>query len=281
LVALQHAVLAFPASQAIRAQYLYSSDPAGLLARNTFFWNSLKTNQPAIAQALATEAKPDPANIWVKLLAIRTRKRPAEADSPLHTLNDFSAYSFTGLQFADASLRGADFADTHIGNSDFRGSDLTGADLRWAEFDNVDLSFAQLSDADLTDWNPSTRVGYVILRRIMIVRSASGQLRQIPMIQFTVRLRRATLDRARMERATLIGADLRQASLKQAVLRDADLRQADLRGADLTGADLTGAALDEARFDCHTKWPDGFVPAARPDPESDTAFCSQSLIVKE
>jgi hypothetical protein len=83
-----------------------------------------------------------------------------------------------------------------------------------------------------------------------------------------------------MERAMLVGADLRQASLKQANLQDADLRQTDLRGADLTGADLTDAALEEARFDCRTRWPAGFVPAGRPDPASDTALCAETVIVR-
>jgi len=277
---LEHAALAFPANQAIRAQYLYGINQAAYPMLNPFFWNSLKTRQPALAQALSTPTKPDPDNIWVKLLAIRTRMQPAEAESPLRTLNDFSAYTLTGLQFANASLHGANFMDAHISNSDFRASDLTGADLRWAEFENVDLSFARLSDAQLDDWNPATRMGNILLRRLNWVPIGLGRTKQVVMPQFMVKLRRAVLDRARMDRATLIGADLRQASLKHAVLRDADLRHADLSGADLSGTDLTGALLDEARFDCRTRWPDGFTPASRPDPASDTAFCAESVVIR-
>jgi len=278
---LEHALLAYPSSQAIRAQYLYDSDQTGLLTRNPFFWNMVKTRQPALAEALTTATTPDPDNIWVKLLAIRTRLRPAEENSPLSALKDFSAYFLTGLQFADASLHGASFVDAHIANSDFRGSDLTGADLRWAEFENVDLSFALLSDANLEDWNPATRMGNALMRRFGWRADGLGRTRQVVNPQFTITLRRSILDRARMERATLIGADLRQASLKQAILRDADLRQADLRGADLSGADLSGAVLDGARFDCRTAWPAGFVPAGRPDPASDTILCRESLITKQ
>jgi hypothetical protein len=275
---LQHAILAFPASQAIRAQYLFATDPMGMITLNPYFWNTVKNYQPALAQALATPTKPDPGNVWVKLQAMRTRKRPAEEGSPLHALNDFSDYSLNNLEFADASLRGARFTDSRVTNSDLRGSDLTGADLRFAEFENVDLSFAQLGDADLSDWNPATRIGNILLRRFMTVPAGLGRSRQIVAVQFTVRLRRANLDRARIDRAILVGADLRQASLRQAILREADLRQADLRGADLTGADLAGALLDGARFDCGTQWPDGFTPPAEPDPVGDTLLCRESRV---
>ena len=278
---LEHAVVTFPASQALRAQYLYEIDPTGVLGVPGG-WSQISSGLPtAVRVAIEAEAKPDAASLWVRRFAIAQRRRPAEPDSPLRTLNDFSAYSFNQLKFAGASLHGANFADAEIQNSDFRGSDLSYADLRWAEFDNVDLSYARLSNAKLDNWNPATQQ-HGVLRHRYQPRNARPEMR--PYFTYgaaNLILLRATLDGARMERATLVGADLRQESLKNAVLRDADLRQADLRGAELTGAELTGAALDEARFDCGTKWPSGFAPAAKPDPASPTALCRESIVTRQ
>ena len=101
-------------------------------------------------------------------------------------------------------------------------------------------------------------------------------------------LMRAPLSSANLNAADLSEADLRKANLCSAILMSTDLRGADLRGADLRGALLyvtylqetqlqgadlraTGldnyaikrvAWLDNARFDEHTKWPEGFDPVA-------------------
>ncbi len=48
--------------------------------------------------------------------------------------------------------------------------------------------------------------------------------------------------------------------LAGAFLENADLSDTDLRGADLSGADLKDAWLRGARYDRHTRWPDGFDP---------------------
>lgn len=78
----------------------------------------------------------------------------------------------------------------------------------------------------------------------------------------------------------LRGRDLRQEDLADAFLSDADLSDADLRGVDFAGADLDGAILTNAdlrganlesanltnvrllraRYDAHTRWPQGFDP---------------------
>jgi uncharacterized protein YjbI with pentapeptide repeats len=42
-----------------------------------------------------------------------------------------------------------------------------------------------------------------------------------------------------------------------------DLSDADLRGVDLSGANLDGAHLFGARYDAHTRWPEGFDPVKR------------------
>jgi Pentapeptide repeats (8 copies) len=77
-----------------------------------------------------------------------------------------------------------------------------------------------------------------------------------------------------LTRVMLVGVDFRSASLRGACFRGANLIGANLAGADLRGADLSGAALymteDEepiclpnlqgARYDRHTRWPEGFRP---------------------
>jgi hypothetical protein len=59
---------------------------------------------------------------------------------------------------------------------------------------------------------------------------------------------------------SLRGQDLRGEDLKDAFLADVDLSDTDLRGVDLSGADLGGVYVVGARYDAHTRWPDGFDP---------------------
>jgi hypothetical protein len=164
--ALEKGVVAFPANQTIRTQFLHLIDPVGQEAINPFYWQQQARQLPeAVVQSLQAPQKAEPGSLWVQRFAISLRRRPGEADSPLYTFADFSDYTFSGLNFAQAALRGAKFEDTHIQSGNFRAADLSGADLRWAEFDGVDLSYARLPDADLRDFNPATRNGLMVLRR--------------------------------------------------------------------------------------------------------------------
>jgi hypothetical protein len=61
---------------------------------------------------------------------------------------------------------------------------------------------------------------------------------------------------------SLRGQDLRGMELQDAFLADVDLSDTDLRGVDLSAANLGGAYLVGARYDLHTRWPDGFDPRA-------------------
>lgn len=78
-------------------------------------------------------------------------------------------------------------------------------------------------------------------------------------------LRYAILNGSTLTQAVLYGADLSGADLHWADLRGADLREANLQFAmlgwsDLRGADLTDARLSLARYNEHTRWPEGFSP---------------------
>ncbi|MET8148935.1 pentapeptide repeat-containing protein [Actinoplanes sp. NPDC049668] len=87
-------------------------------------------------------------------------------------------------------------------------------------------------------------------------------------------LTHAWMPNARLDDAYLNGTDFRNAhmvgtSLTNAKLNDAHLAGADLRNADFSGADLSGACLDDAdltgaRWNQHTKWPEGFAPPGNP-----------------
>ena len=61
--------------------------------------------------------------------------------------------------------------------------------------------------------------------------------------------------------AHLGSIDLRGAQLADADLSYAVLQSSDWRGANLTGANLSRATFKSGRYDQHTLWPRGFVPA--------------------
>ena len=70
-------------------------------------------------------------------------------------------------------------------------------------------------------------------------------------------LKGADLTMASLSGAWLDHADLQGARMADANLQETDLRKANLRGADLLGAYLQGANLRDAKFDKHTRLPDG------------------------
>ncbi len=135
-----------------------------------------------------------------------------------------------------------------LGVVDLRNSDLFEANLSGVNLVDVDLSGSDLSEANLVDAYlcRANLSGTGLVSAYLIVTDLTG-----------ANLRGANLSRANLNDAILVGADLREADLSKADLRGADLRGADLRGADLTETELWRPR--EARYDKHTRWPEGFA----------------------
>jgi uncharacterized protein YjbI with pentapeptide repeats len=131
-------------------------------------------------------------------------------------------------------LRGADLSDIVLTNLALDNADLTEATLRRATLVFLSLRWADLSGVDLSE--------------------------------------------ASLAKVSLYAADLRYANLVGTTLIDVDLRKANLHGAKFAGRDpkaitfadaasrglvatkLAKVNLDEARYDSHTRWPEGFTP---------------------
>jgi uncharacterized protein YjbI with pentapeptide repeats len=151
---------------------------------------------------------------------------------------DFRHAQMSYLDLSQADLRGATFKWARLGHVLFRGADLTRVDFTAAEVEDADFSGATLTGATL--------VGVQL----------SG-----------CRLSGADLSGQSLAGASLSGNDLSGAKLVGADLRGADLstryRATRLHGADLTDARLDGVGLSGTQYDCHTRWPAGFDPAAK------------------
>jgi hypothetical protein len=159
-----------------------------------------------------------------------------------------------GLQPADhAYLEGRDMREAELRSYGFafanlRHANLTGADLRHASFWGADMTGAILIGAKLER------------AKFWRARATGADLTRASM-------KNAILHAATLQKAILRDADLRGARLDDLGTRvgakergGADLREADLAGADLRGAMMKGAVLTGARYDPHTRWPEGFDP---------------------
>jgi hypothetical protein len=146
-----------------------------------------------------------------------------------------------GANLSKAKLDRATLSGAHLQGAQLRGTHLhkallVGVDLRGAALTGADLTGAHLSYADLTG---------------------------------------ADLGSADLKGCSLTGACLRGADLQFARLSEADLCGADLRGVDFghggKWVDSAGVAVDDtdpadawflsgARYNAHTRWPEGFNP---------------------
>ncbi|MGW2343643.1 pentapeptide repeat-containing protein [Streptomyces sp. NPDC001661] len=142
-------------------------------------------------------------------------------------------------------------------------TDLRRADCDGLWFPEVNLDRACLEAAGLYRVNlTQASLVSVNLRHSDLT---TGTLRRARCVMAD--LRAAKLVQVDLREADLTGSDLREANLRKAdargaVLHRADLRLADLRGTDLSTAELADARLTGALASEHTRWPDGFDPAA-------------------
>jgi uncharacterized protein YjbI with pentapeptide repeats len=185
----------------------------------------------------------------------------------------FARADLDDANFERANLSGASFAGATV-SADFSGSKLQHADFDGAtgrpNFQQADLTGALLLSVDFerTDFQGAKMAGAVL---------AGSRLQR-------AFFSRADLSNADLSYAVLDGANFRGASLRGANLtgasflafRDRSERPstdwarlfgkaaapADFRDADLEGAVLDGANFASAVYDCETRWPAGFDPAA-------------------
>jgi hypothetical protein len=131
------------------------------------------------------------------------------------------------------NLRGVHLSRAHLAGVDLGSLDLTGARL-----DGATLTEAWLLECNLE----GARLAGANLEQAWCVGACFPQ---------------ANLEGASLARCNLRGSDFRKANLRGAGLQGATLDGADLCGADLLGATLAGASFREARYDEHTRWPQG------------------------
>ena len=159
---------------------------------------------------------------------------------------------WTGSQLNDVGLDRAEFARARLVDVRFEKVDLNGADLSEVDATGSVFVHARLSGADLHGMR-AKKASFLesTFRRADLSGAdvSGGKFIKSDLVG-------ARLDGADLTEAVLTGVLLQGASLKGAVLR-----RADLSGADLTGANLSGTELAGARFDCRTRWPEGFDPA--------------------
>jgi uncharacterized protein YjbI with pentapeptide repeats len=155
----------------------------------------------------------------------------------------FRKVDLSGARLAGADLRRLDFA-----GANFRGASLTGANLVRGTFRDADLERASLSRACLND--ASFRRARLRGARLTGASAWATQFHE------------ADFEGASLARVILSHTKFRGASLRGADLRQTQFLWVDLRGADLTSADLAGAKFEQATYDEHTRFPQGFTPPA-------------------
>jgi hypothetical protein len=128
-------------------------------------------------------------------------------------------------------LAGAKLAGLHAHRFAAPGANFAGADLSGSQFQQTRLGKSNLSGAKLRDaqW-------------------------------WGVSLDSARLDGADCRNMQLAGSSMCNADCKGADFTSANLNSVDFCGANLTGAILAKAMLIDARYDEHTKFPQGFKP---------------------
>ena len=147
---------------------------------------------------------------------------------------NFSCLLCVKMESVDA--RNANLESSNMWCAELKTASLRGANLRF-----VDLRNAQLESADLRS-----------------VRLESSDLRNANLNH--INARNANLESSNMWCAELKTASLRGANLRFVDLRNAQLESADLRNANLEHAEVGGAIFVNAKYNCNTIFPEGFVP---------------------
>ncbi|MGE5139297.1 MAG: pentapeptide repeat-containing protein [Rudaea sp.] len=182
-------------------------------------------------------------------------------------------FDLSGRSLANLNLNGADLTGANLAGADLSETFLTEAKLEKANLSGAMLATtrcykAKMNQADLTDaFMLSAQMRHVDLRfaKLDKVQATMADLSYASLCYAS--LKGATFDLgARLNHVDLSNADLTGACLTNAELDGANLYRANLRGADLSfvnlsTANLKGAQLEDALYNFHTRFPDGFDPA--------------------
>ena len=192
----------------------------------------------------------------------------------------------SGADLSKANLCGANLLDANLSEANLFGADLCGADLcgadlsgvrydsetRWPDRFEIERSIGPSTNLASADLSAAGLSGDDLSRVNLSAAELSGlDLSGANLSRANLsgaNLSGAELSEAALDGAVLCGAALSKANLMEANLSSADLTGADLTGADLCGANLCGANLSEAklkgadlagaRYNEHTRWPEGF-----------------------
>ncbi|WP_159999166.1 pentapeptide repeat-containing protein [Roseomonas sp. 18066] len=179
----------------------------------------------------------------------------------------------TWLPRLQGDLRGIDFSGAQLPDLYLRGTDLRRARFAGADIDRLNLSQADLRGTDLSgllafgaNLNGSrldgARLDGADLRRATFYQASLRRLAVDEARLVGAELTETDLAGARLTRSDLRRADLRGALLDRAVLHAVDLRDARLEDADLSTARIEASRFEGASYDCLTRWPPRFDPAA-------------------
>lgn len=146
----------------------------------------------------------------------------------------------------------------NVSVTDLRRADCDGLWFPEVNFDRTCMEAASLYRANLTQ----ASLVAVNLRHADLTTATLRRARCVLADLRAAKLAETDLRDADFSETDLREANLRKADAHGAVFHRADLRMADLRGTDLSTADLAEARLTGALASEHTRWPDGFDPAA-------------------
>jgi len=167
-----------------------------------------------------------------------------------------------------ADLRGAYLEQTflveaHLAGVNFTGAYLAGAHLEWARLGEACLTGAHLEQAFLVAaYLSGASLSRADLMGAYLVGAGLPGANLVGANLEGAHLEWAYLVSANMEATNLAGANLMGAEMMWARLPRADLAEANLMGADLSYAYMPWVRLRGARYDTHTRWPEGFDPVA-------------------
>jgi len=165
--------------------------------------------------------------------------------------------AFFGIDFSDAvvgvadcdialDLRGIFAVGCLFSNASLLQVDMSMANLERSNFENASLDSVNFEEANL---------------RSAYIRNASMKVSRLLCAKMEfVDARNVNLESSNMWCAELKSASLRGANLKSADLRNAQLESADLRNANLEHVKVSGAIFIDAKYNCDTIFPEGFVP---------------------
>lgn len=185
---------------------------------------------------------------------------------------DFSNSDFRGAKFEaraalNLNLSKSNFSEAYFSIRAGSAIDLTGADFTNAKIGclpSAKIDGANFTHSNFEECKAHDGTGREMNRKLDLsnqdLEGSHFWSRNFNGSKFSA----ANLKRAEFAGASLVGVDFSDANLENANFKSTMFEVTNLSGANFRGANLTGAMLDTAKYDCATKFPEGFeVPFER------------------